>query len=235
MLDGADRGSPAVNGMLKNCVLGTYRHAATKEAAFAELPGVCKYGKAGASQQTSSWRKTEFVLCVPGRLILNESINELLSRQQESFVTDPKYAAFKALDPFFEISLQGLAGLVDGDHYFDTMADDVVFEFRYIFPGWPQTLNGREALMARYAGYGNNIVLHGADALVIHRSQDPRVVIIEYEVHGKIVATGASYDNRFISVVTIEDRKIVHWRDYMDSLTAMTALNQGSTGAGKSK
>ena len=84
--------------------------------------------------------------------------------------------------------------------------------------------------MAFYAGYGNNIVLHGADALVIHRSQDPRVVIIEYEVHGKIVATGASYDNRFISVVTIENRKMMHWRDYMDSLTAMTALSQASTG-----
>jgi ketosteroid isomerase-like protein len=94
-------------------------------------------------------------------------------------------------------------------------------------------LNGREALMALYAGYGNSIVLHGADALVIHRSEDPRVVIIEYEVHGKIVASGAPYDNRFISVVTIEDRKIVHWRDYMDSLTAMTALSQGATGAGK--
>jgi len=150
-------------------------------------------------------------------------------------VTDPKYAAFKALDPFFEISLQGLAGLVDGDHYFDTIADDVVFEFRYIFPGWPQTLNGREALMALYAGYGNNIVLHGADALVIHRSQDPPVVIIEYEVHGKVIATGASYDNRFISVVTIKDRKVIHWRDYMDSLAAMNALRQAFTDAGKNK
>jgi hypothetical protein len=29
-------------------------------------------------------------------------------------------------------------------------------------------------------------------------------VIIEYEVHGNIVRTGASYDNRFVSVVTIE-------------------------------
>jgi ketosteroid isomerase-like protein len=148
-------------------------------------------------------------------------------------VTDPKYTAFAALNPFFEISLQGLAGLVDGDHYFDTIADDAVFEFRYIFPGWPQTLNGREALMALYAGYGKSIVLYGADALVINRSQDPRIVIIEYEVHGKIVATGASYDNRFISVVTIQDRKIVHWRDYMDSLAAMTALNEASTGKGK--
>ena len=139
---------------------------------------------------------------------------------------DPKYAAFTALDPFFSIVQDGLVGLVDGDHYFDTIADDAEFEFRYIFPGWPQKLSSREALMALYAGYGDNIFLHGADALVVHRCRDPRVVILEYDVHGKIIRTSASYDNRFISVVTIEDRKIVQWRDYMDSLTAMTALSQ---------
>ena len=113
---------------------------------------------------------------------------------RSKIVTNPKYAAFTALDPFFDIVQQGLAGLVDGDH-FDTIADDAEFEFRYHFPGWPQTLRGRDALMALYASYGNNIVLHGADELVVHRSQDPRVVIIEYDVHGKIVATGSSYDN----------------------------------------
>ena len=101
-------------------------------------------------------------------------------------MTDPKYKAFTALDPFFDIVQRGLAGHVDGDHYFDTIADNAVFEFRYIFPGWPQKLNSREALMALYAGYGDNIVLHGADALIVHRSQDARVVILEYEVHGKI-------------------------------------------------
>jgi ketosteroid isomerase-like protein len=147
-------------------------------------------------------------------------------------MTDPKYAAFMALDPFFEIAQQGLAGLVDGEHYFDTIADDAVFEFRYDFPGWPRTVSGRDALMELYAGYGNNIILHSADALVVHRSQDPRVVIIEYDVHGKIVATGVSYDNRLIAVVTIEDRKIVHWRDYLDSLAAMTALSQAAPDAG---
>src|ERR1700676_3509797 len=139
---------------------------------------------------------------------------------------EPAYAAFSALDPFFDIVQRGLAGLVDGDHYFDTVADHAVFEFRYIFPGWPQRLVSREALMALYAGYGNNILLHGADALVVHQSRDAPVVILEYEVHGKIIRTGASYDNRFISVVTIGDRKIVQWRDYMASLTAMTALGQ---------
>jgi len=141
-------------------------------------------------------------------------------------MADPRYKLFAALDPFFGIVQEGLAGHVDGDHHFDTIADDAVFEYRYRFPGWPEKVNGREALMSLYTGYGNNIVLHGADGLVVHRSQDTRVVILEYEVHGRIVRTGASYDNRFISVVTIEDRKIVRWRDYMDSLTAMTALGQ---------
>jgi ketosteroid isomerase-like protein len=146
-------------------------------------------------------------------------------------MTDPKYAAFKALDPFFDIVQQGLACLVDGDHYFDTIADDAVFEFRYDFAGWPQRLDSREALMALmalmalYAGYGANIVLHGADALIAHRSGNAEVVIIEYERHGKIVATGASYTNRFISVISISNRKIAHWGDYMDSLAAMTALS----------
>jgi ketosteroid isomerase-like protein len=141
-------------------------------------------------------------------------------------MADPKYQAFTALDPFFGIVKQGLAGLVDGEHYFDTIARNAVFEYRYIFPGYPQRIDSREALMALYAGYGNNILLHGADALVVHRSQDPRVLILEYDVHGKIIRTGASYDNRFISVITIGNRKIVHWRDYMDSLAAMTALRQ---------
>ena len=139
-------------------------------------------------------------------------------------MTDPKYKTFAALDPFFEVVQQGLSGMVEGDHYFDTIADNAVFEYRYHFPGYPRRVDSRQALMALYAGYGSNILLHGADGLVVHRSQDPRVVILEYEVHGKVIRTGSSYDNRFISVVTIGDRKIVHWRDYMDSLAAMTAL-----------
>ena len=138
---------------------------------------------------------------------------------------DPAYAAFSALDPFFEIVMRGLEGLVDGDHYFDAIAPDAVFEFRYRFPGWPIKLVGREALMTLYAGYGNGMTLQGADALVVNLSRTSGVVILEYEVHGVAVGSGKRYENRFISVVTIEGRKIVGWRDYMDSLAAMSALS----------
>ena len=90
---------------------------------------------------------------------------------------DPAYAAYSALDPFFDIVRQGPAGLVDGDDYFDTIAPDAVFEFRYRFPGYPTKVVGREALMALYPGYGKGMTLHGADALVVNISQTrhPRV------------------------------------------------------------
>ena len=139
-----------------------------------------------------------------------------------------QYKAFEALNPFFEVVLKGLSGLVDGKHYFDTFAEDAIFESRYLFPGWPAMIRGRADLMASLSGYGKTINLHSGDALVIHRTQDRRVVILEYEVHGKIVSSGAPYDNRIISGVTIEKRKIIHWRDYMDSLAAWTALNPAS-------
>ena len=141
-------------------------------------------------------------------------------------MTSNQYAAYRALDPYFEIIQRGLAGMVGGDHYFEMFADDAVMEFRYNFPGWPEAVTGRDALMDLFAGYGNNIVLHGADALVVHRSVETGVVIVEYDVHGKVVGTDFPYDNRFIAVITIRNRRIVHWRDYMDSLAAMTALRQ---------
>src|ERR1700730_9140717 len=80
------------------------------------------------------------------------------------------------------------------------------------------------ARMALYAGYGEGMALHGADALVVNISQTPGVVILEYEVQGNAVGSGKLYENRFISVVTIEGRKIVGWRDYMDSLAVMSSL-----------
>jgi uncharacterized protein len=140
------------------------------------------------------------------------------------------YAAYEALNPFFEVVMKGLSGLVDGEHYFDTFADDAIFESRYHFPGWPLIIRGRGNLVASLAGYGKTIHVHSGDALVVHHSvvqpgQNSRVVILEYEVHGKILRTGEPYDNRFVSIVTIENRKIVYWRDYMDSLAAWTALN----------
>jgi len=62
-----------------------------------------------------------------------------------------QYAAFAALDPFFDVIQRGLAGLVDGKHYFDTIADDAVFEFRYDFR---DGLDGPRAAMRLWRSIG---------------------------------------------------------------------------------
>jgi ketosteroid isomerase-like protein len=123
--------------------------------------------------------------------------------------------------------MEGLAKYADGEHYFDTLAHNVLFEFRYRMPGWPALVQGRADLMSLYSGYGNRIMLERGDALAVHPSQDGDVVTLEYEVHGKMLKTGVAYDNRFVSIAFIENRKIVRWHDYMDSLAAWTALTAG--------
>ena len=69
------------------------------------------------------------------------------------------------------------------------------------------------------------MILHSADNLIIHRSTEPGVIILEYEVHGTAPNTNKPYDNKFCSIITIKDRKIIYWRDYMDSLAVMLATS----------
>lgn len=82
--------------------------------------------------------------------------------------------------------------------------------------------------MAAFRGYVDSIALQSANKLVVHKTDDGRVVVLEYEVHTTILATGVKYNSRFCSIVKIENRKIAHWRDYMDSLAAWKALNSGA-------
>jgi ketosteroid isomerase-like protein len=139
-------------------------------------------------------------------------------------MSNAKYAAYDAAGPYFELVRKALGDLVDGEHFFDIVGDDVVYEVLYDFPGWPRLIRGRADLMAKFKGYGNNIELQSADKLIRHEADNGRVLVIEYEVHGTILATGVKYDNRFCSIIKIEKRKISHWRDYMDSLAAWNAL-----------
>ena len=135
-----------------------------------------------------------------------------------------KYAAFEPAAAYFDLVRGALGALVDGDHFFDVVADNIVYEVVYDFPGWPRVITGRSDLMAAFKGYVANIALQSADQLIVHKTDGGGVVVIEYEVHGTILATRARYDNRFCSIVRIENRKIAHWRDYMDSLAAWNAL-----------
>jgi uncharacterized protein len=143
---------------------------------------------------------------------------------ESSGMPSPRYDAYRAAKPYFDLVRGALDYLVDGEHFFDVVADDIAYEVLYEVAGWPRIIQGRADLMVQFRGYCDNIELQSANKLIVHKTDDGRVVVIEYEVHGTILATGVKYNNRFCSIIKLENRKIAHWRDYMDSLAAWNAL-----------
>jgi uncharacterized protein len=132
-------------------------------------------------------------------------------------------APFGADSAFFRIIRAGLNGIADGEDYFDLLADDVVFEYVISVPGYPRRVEGRQNVIDLYRGYGDFMTLHTADNLRVHRDPEASVVVLEYEVHGESVHTGRPYDNRFVSIITVKDRKVTHWRDYLDPVAVFDA------------
>ena len=130
---------------------------------------------------------------------------------------------FGADGPFFRIIREGLEGLADGEDYFDLLADDVVFEYVISVPGYPRRVEGRQGVIDLYTGYDDYMTVRTADNLRVYRDQEASVVILEYEVHGESVLTGRRYDNRFASIITVRDRKVTHWRDYLDPIAVFDA------------
>ena len=137
-------------------------------------------------------------------------------------------ADFRALEPFFRVIEEGLGGLAGGGHFFDLLADDVVFEFIITVPGYPRRPEGRQELIGLYRGYHEAFFLDRCFDLRVHRADDPTVTL-EYASEGTATATGRPYGNRYFPVVTIRDRKIVRWRDYLDPLRVLAALEGPDT------
>src|SRR3984885_8654880 len=102
-----------------------------------------------------------------------------------------KYAVYHNAAPYFDLVRGALGDLVDGKHFFDIITDDTIYEVLYNVPGWPRLVKGRSDLMAAFRGYVDNIALCSANGLILHKTEDGRVAIIEYEVHGTGDARGS--------------------------------------------
>src|ERR1700733_14514249 len=117
-----------------------------------------------------------------------------------------KYPDYGGAEAYFEVLRTVHWDLVDGEHFFDVVADDIAYEVRYDL-GWPRVIRGRASLMNQFGGYVGSVKLRSADKLIVNRADNGRVVVIEYEVHGTILATGAKYENRFCSFFEVENWK----------------------------
>jgi ketosteroid isomerase-like protein len=131
---------------------------------------------------------------------------------------------FAALDQFFRIVQEGLTGFVEGDHFFDLLAEDVVTEYVVTVPGYPSRVDGRAALAELYRPYGTRMIVERCFDLAVYHDAAKGVVVLEYACEGHAVETGNRYSNRFISVLTLHDGEVVHWRDYLNPVAVFEAL-----------
>jgi uncharacterized protein len=133
-------------------------------------------------------------------------------------------ADFAALDPFFRIIEQGLDGLAGPGHFFDLLADDIAVDYVVTVPGYPRHIEGREAVAELYRPYGTAIILERCFDLAVYHDVTKGVVVLEYASEGHVVHTGRRYFSMYISVVTLWEREVAHWRDYLDPVAAFDTL-----------
>jgi uncharacterized protein len=131
---------------------------------------------------------------------------------------------FAALEPFFLIIKEGLGDLVDDVHFFDILSEEVVVDFIITVPGYPRHIEGREAVAELYRRYGDAIQLDRCFDLAVHHDVATGTVVLEYASEGRTVHNGGAYVNRYISVLTLSNRQVTRWRDYLDPLAVFDAL-----------
>lgn len=112
----------------------------------------------------------------------------------------------------------------DMDAWANTFAEHAVFELPFAPAGYPQRLEGRSAIHDYVKDYATHIDLQGFPHVEVHQTADPAVIVVEAQAEGQVVATGVPYRMRYVWVITAEHGKIVHQRDYWNSVTAAEAL-----------
>jgi ketosteroid isomerase-like protein len=99
------------------------------------------------------------------------------------------------------------------------MAPDGYIEWPYRPPGVPARLQGRTEIRRHLTEAAKTFIRFDEYRdVVVHETTDPEVVIVEYEAHGTVVATGAPFRQTVIAVFRVRNGQIVSYRDYINPL-----------------
>jgi ketosteroid isomerase-like protein len=115
------------------------------------------------------------------------------------------------------------------------MAPDGHIEWPYRPPGVPMRLQGRAEIHRYLTEAAKGFIRFDEYRhVVVHETADPEVIIVEYEAHGTVVATGAPFHQAVIAVFRVQNGQVLSYRDYINPLPLMEALASitGTTQAG---
>ncbi|WP_338932809.1 nuclear transport factor 2 family protein [Streptomyces netropsis] len=119
-----------------------------------------------------------------------------------------------------ELYRHGLRLLLEKDipGWVDLWDEDGVLEFPFAPQGWPERLEGRQAIADYMRHYPDHVDLHDFPDVNIHRTTVPGTIVAEMRGVGRLVKTDSPFDMTYIAVVTVEDGRITSYRDYWNPL-----------------
>ncbi len=116
----------------------------------------------------------------------------------------------------------------EGVVFADLFDEDGILEYPFALPGQPRELSGRDAIRDYFgaaSGSRQLFEMDGVDALV-RETDDPEVVVVEIEHHGRSRITGAAYRFRALGVIRVREGRIVSYQDYMDPIATARLLGR---------
>lgn len=130
------------------------------------------------------------------------------------------------LSSFSSMLRQALGPLLDprAEGFVEMMAPDGVMEFPYAPPGGVTRIEGRKALADYLAGFSEIVAVDRVTEPTVHLTQNPDVVILEFGCEGRGLKTGQPYNQRYISVITVKEGRIVRYVDYWNPLIGLAAV-----------
>jgi ketosteroid isomerase-like protein len=114
---------------------------------------------------------------------------------------------------------------MDIEAFVGLMAPDGCIEWPYRPAGVPARLQGRAEIREFLTGSAKAFIRFDEYRdVVVHETTDTEVVIVEYEVHGTVIATGTPFRQTVIAVFRVRDGQVLTYRDYVNPLPLAEAL-----------
>ncbi len=106
------------------------------------------------------------------------------------------------------------------------LAEDAVIETPFAAPGRPRRFEGRDTFVAYAEGGRAALPVRFEECrdIVVHETADPEVLVVEYVLAGTVTTTGRRESAAFIGVLRVRDGRVVHWREYQNTLGIAYAL-----------
>lgn len=105
----------------------------------------------------------------------------------------------------------------------DLLAEDAVMEFPFAPSGRPRRVEGKANIIKYNQQVLSIAKVTGYTDLDIHRTIDRDCVIVELTGHGTVLATGDTFNRRYIDVCRTENGRIKFIRDYWNPQESPTA------------